>query len=92
MLVPHPDGLGRHGRHGRGRYYPYYMMPTYYQAEKPKPKYAILNPAGKVVGIVTGMPQWVPPGHTVRPATVAEVVKASTGTISGLGEGEESLF
>jgi len=103
MLVPNLGDLGRRPGPGprprprpgrRGGYYPYLYPPAYYyqQVEEPKPKYAIINPAGNVVAIVTGMPTGLPAGYTARPATVAEVVKASGGAISGLGEGEESLF
>ena len=100
MLVPHLGDLGRRPRRPgrrpgrRGGYYPYLYPPAYYyqEVEEPKPKYAILNPAGNVVAVVTGVPTGVPKGFTVRPATAAEILKAAGGVLSGLGEGEESVF
>ena len=88
MLVPHFGDLGRGRRHGgrRGGMGPYYMYPPayYYQpVEEPVEKYVILNPQGKGIALVVGVPRGLPKGHSFRVATASEA--ALNKPLSGFG-------
>jgi len=74
---------GGRRRHSWGRgYWPYPAYPVYY--EEPENLYVIVNPAGKGIAVVKGVPKGLPSNHTFRIATPSE---AATGKpMSGLGQ------
>ncbi len=87
MRVAHLADLGfRKGRpwrrrrhhviHHGGGWGPWWggYVPGY--VEPPQPKFVLIDPNGKPVMVITGLPANLKPGYTLRPATPAE---AATG-------------